>query len=237
MRTPPLRWALATLLGLGSACAEPHREHSTIDLDAPERVAANDPTTLPYYADESFTPHWAESSDELADDFHRVPPFSLTNQQGESISEQTFAGKIYVANFFFTSCAGICATMNGNMHRVQETFSGEDDVMFLSHSVTPEVDTPEVLHRYAERMGCEAGTWHLATGDHDEIYALGRQGYFVEEDQGRRRDAEAFLHSENLLLVDADRHIRGIYNGLERVDVDRLIRDIEALRGSDEAER
>ncbi len=238
MKTRTLRWAVtAVLVGLGPACTEPPREESTFDLDAPRRVAANDPATLPYYADESFTPHWAESPDALDDDFHRVPPFSLLNQQGEPISEQTFAGKVYVANFFFTSCAGICAAMNANMHRVQEAFSGDEDVMLLSHSVTPEVDTPEVLLRYAERMDCEAGTWHLATGGHDEIYALGRQGYFVEEDRGRRRDTEAFLHSENLLLVDADRHIRGIYNGLERVDVDRLIRDIATLRGENEAER
>ncbi len=200
---------------------------------AEERAVAQavEAAALPFYGEATFTPQWRASADELPADFHRIPDFSLTNQADETITGATFSGKIYVANFFFTSCSGICGKMNRNMQRVQHAFADDDAVMFVSHSVTPEADTPSVLRGYAERFECIPGKWHLATGAKDHIYALGREGYFVEEDQGRPRK-DAFLHSENLILVDADRHIRGIYNGLNRTEVDQLIADIEVLRSS-----
>ncbi len=183
---------------------------------------------LPFYTDAAFTPHWAGSEERLPNDFHRVPAFALTNQHNQPISEQTFAGKVYVTNFFFTTCRGICSKMTKNLLRVQEAFNEDERVALLSHSVTPDVDTPAVLKQYATTYGCRAGKWQLATGEQDAIYALGRNGYFVEEDQGRERD-NAFLHSENFILVDTNRRLRGIYNGLNRTDVDRLIEDIRSL--------
>ena len=217
-----------SLVGCGADQGPDPEARAVSHQRAPSRPS-NDPKVLPYYGDESFTPQW---STEVEDKFHRVGEFALTNQFGETIGAQTFANKVYVTNFFFTTCAGVCAKMNTNLARVQAAFAEDDEVMLLSHSVTPDVDTPEVLEQYAERYGCAPGKWHLATGDRDEVYRLGREVYFVEEDQGRRRERDAFLHSENLILVDTEGHLRGIYNGLNRADVDRLIRDIGALRGA-----
>ena len=122
--------------------------------------------------------------------------------------------------------------MNSNMARVQGAFGDDDGVMLLSHSVTPDIDTVDVLRRYGDRFKAQRGKWHFVTGSRETIYDLGRNTYFIEEDQGRSRSEEAFLHSENLIVVDARGHLRGIYNGLSRTDVDRMIQDIRKLRTS-----
>lgn len=191
--------------------------------------ASDENRDLPYYADPAFTPHWFASAADIQPDFHQIPAFALPNQYGEVVTEDTVAGKVYVANFFFASCAGICRKMNTNVQRVQDTFAEDEDVLFLSHSVTPDADTPEVLLRYSADFGSQRGRWHFLTGDREQIYALGRQSYFAEEDRGNPRP-DAFLHSENLLLVDGNRRLRGIYNGLNSADVSRLIDDLHQLR-------
>ncbi|NND34705.1 MAG: SCO family protein [Saprospiraceae bacterium] len=193
--------------------------------DGGSRVA-----TLPYYNEASFSPHWiAPDSDSLIE-FHRIAPFRLINQEGDTISEKTFAGKIYITDFFFTVCPGICPKLTKNMLLLQEAFLHNEDVLLLSHSVTPEHDSVAVLKQYATTEGIISDKWHLVTGDQRQIYKLGRSDYFVEEDLGRDKNVDDFLHTENFVLVDKNRHIRGIYNGLNKTSVNQLIDDVRTLQ-------
>lgn len=185
---------------------------------------------LPFYETADFTPIWLSNSaaDEL--EFHTIPDFTFTNQLGEEVTEQTFEDKIYVADFFFTTCQGICPKMTANMFLVQKAFLDDPEVLLLSHSVTPEVDNVERLQEFANERGVIANKWHLITGGKEAIYSLGRTSYFVEEDLGLEKSNDEFLHTENLVLIDKNRRIRGIYNGLKKAAVAQLIEDIKVLK-------
>ncbi|MFK7772092.1 MAG: SCO family protein [Saprospiraceae bacterium] len=185
---------------------------------------------LPYYDEATFTPHWFSADDSALNDFHKISSFQLVNQEGESISEKTFDEKIYITDFFFTICPGICPKMTKNMGVLQEEFLKDDEVLLLSHSVTPEMDSVSVLKKYAEEKGVISRKWHLATGTQEDIYKLGRQDYFVEEDLGLTKEADEFLHTENFVLIDKNQHIRGIYNGLNSASVSQLIKDVKTLQ-------
>ena len=185
---------------------------------------------LPYYSDESFTPYWITPNSEEEKSFHKIPDFQLLNQLGDTVSQTTFDDKIYIADFFFTTCPGICLKMTGNMAKVQEAFKDDPEILLLSHSVTPSIDSVPVLKNYAEKNGVNDNKWHLVTGDKTEIYNLGRNQYFVENDLGVPKDINDFLHTENFLLIDKNKHIRGIYNGLNRASIAQLITDIKALK-------
>ena len=184
---------------------------------------------LPCYNEESFTPHWLTPNSMEEKDFHKIPDFKLVNQLGDTITEKTFDGKIYITDFFFTSCPGICPQMSQSMLKLQEEFRNDDSILFLSHSVTPSIDSVSVLKTYADKLGVIPNKWHLVTGDKTEIYNLGRNDYFVENDLGIPKDINDFLHSENFLLIDKNKHIRGIYNGLNRASMAQLVIDIKAL--------
>lgn len=186
--------------------------------------------TLPFYDEPTFTPHWISPEDDVLKTFHRISPFELTNQEGKTITEKTFNDKIYVVDFFFTICPGICPRMMDNMMELQEEFLIDDDVLLLSHSVTPDRDSVSVLQRYANDRGILAHKWHLVTGKQEDIYKLGRKDYFVEEDLGLEREIDEFLHTENFVLIDKNRHIRGIYNGLNKTAVNQLIEDVKTLK-------
>ena len=186
--------------------------------------------TFPYYNEATFTPHWISPDNDTLNEFHKISPFKLTNQDGKIITEQTFKDKIYVVDFFFTSCPGICPKMTANMNILQEEFLKDDDILLLSHSVTPEKDSVTVLKRYAEAKDVVSNKWHLVTGSQQEIYKLGRKDYFVEEDLGIEKDVDEFLHTENFVLIDKNRHIRGIYNGLNKTAINQLIADIKTLK-------
>ncbi|WP_438265533.1 SCO family protein [Cellulophaga lytica] len=187
-------------------------------------------SALPYYGESSFTPKWLATDSKEAMEMHRIPNFSLINQNGEVITRNTFKNKIYVADFFFTSCSGICPKMTSNMSVLQEAFKTDDDVLLLSHTVTPETDTVEVLNEYAKTKGVTPNKWHLVTGSRSEIYNLGRNAYFIEEDLGELKTDDDFLHTENFVLIDKNQHIRGIYNGLNKTAIQQLITDIKTLK-------
>lgn len=185
---------------------------------------------LPYYNEESFTPNWITPGTKEEQQFHKIPDFELTNQLGETVTQKTFDNKIYITDFFFASCPGICPQMTGNMFKLQEEFIDDDEVLFLSHTVTPTRDSVSVLKNYAETYGVIDNKWHLVTGDKLDIYNLGREQYFVENDFGEPKDIDDFLHTENFLLIDKSKHIRGIYNGLNRASMQQLIVDTKALK-------
>lgn len=198
--------------------------------NAPQKEAKADP--LPYYNEATFTPLWLEAGSAEVKALHKIPSFSLLNQDGQTISEKDFEDKVYVADFFFTSCPGICPKMTENMNWLQDVFKEEDDLLLLSHSVTPEFDSVPILKHYAQTHAVISGKWHLVTGPQSEIYELGRKAYFVEEDLGLERTDSEFLHTENFVLIDQNRHIRGIYNGLNKASVQQLIKDIHNLLGT-----
>lgn len=185
---------------------------------------------LPYYNEATFTPIWLETNASEVNQLHKIPEFKLLNQDGDLVTNETFNDKIYVADFFFTSCPGICPAMTKNMNVLQVTFKDDPEVLLLSHSVTPEMDSISVLKNYAEAHGVISGKWHLVTGNQEEIYNLGRKSYFVEEDLGLQKNTDEFLHTENFILVDKNKHIRGIYNGLNRASIEQLIADIKTLK-------
>lgn len=188
---------------------------------------------LPYYNDESFTPSWLVANSAEEKNFHQIPDFKLINQLGDTITQETFKDKIYITDFFFASCPGICPQMTDNMFRLQEEFIEDNDILFLSHTVTPTKDSVPVLRDYAKQNGVKDYKWHLVTGDKTEIYNLGRNHYFVENDLGEPKGIDDFLHTENFLLIDKNKHIRGIYNGLNRASMMQLIEDIHILKKQD----
>ena len=185
---------------------------------------------LPYYNEESFTPNWLTPGSEEEQNFHKIPDFKLVNQLGNDVTQNTFEDKIYITDFFFTTCPGICPKMTDNMFQVQEAFKNDEDILLLSHSVMPTTDKVSVLKKYAETFGVIDNKWHLVTGDKTEIYNLGRDQYFVENDLGEPKNIDDFLHTENFLLIDKNKHIRGIYNGLNRASIMQLITDVKTLQ-------
>lgn len=185
---------------------------------------------LPFYDEATFTPKWTDSKNAELNNFHKISPFQLTNQDNEEITNETFSDKIYVTNFFFTICPGICPKMTENMSLVYDEFLDDSEVLLMSHSVTPKRDSVPVLKSYAEDRGIESDKWHLVTGTRSEIYRMGRFEYMVEQDMGLEMDEDDFLHSENFVLVDHNKHIRGIYNGLSKNDINQLIADIRTLK-------
>ena len=193
-------------------------------------VKTKEPETLPFYASADFSPTWIAAGEHVPDSMHVIPAFSFIDQDGDTISNNTVKGKIYVADFFFTSCPGICPKLTKNLKRVQDSFLLDNDVILLSHSVTPEKDDAPTLNRYAKNYGVQKGKWHLLTGNRDSIYRVARQGYFADEDLGQQRSADDFLHTENMLLVDRKGRIRGIYKGLSPQEMNNMIADIRLLK-------
>lgn len=181
---------------------------------------------LPYYDTADFTPKWEMTTDKP---FHQIRPFVLVNQENEKFTEKDIAGKICVVDFFFTTCPGMCPKLTNNMAILQKEFLEDDNLLLLSHTVTPDRDSVAVLQQYATNKKVNFKRWKLLTGDRDEIYDLGRKYYFVEEDEGVKRTNNTFLHTENFVLIDKQRHIRGIYNGLDETSLQSLIRDIKTL--------
>jgi protein SCO1/2 len=182
---------------------------------------------LPYYDTPDFTPKWDIKNKTL---FHTIRPFNLISQENRIFTEKDIDGKICVADFFFTTCPGICPKMTKSMSNIQKEFINDDEVLLLSHSVTPEKDSVSVLKKYALEKNVNFKRWKLLTGNKNEIYDLGRKYYFVEEDEGIKKGNDVFLHTENFILIDKQRHIRGIYNGLDPNSINNLINDIKILK-------
>ncbi len=161
--------------------------------------------------------------------WHTIPPFSFTAQTGKVVTEKDVKGKIVVADFFFTKCAGICPKMTSQLTRVQKTFKDYPDVRILSHTVDPERDDVPTLRQYADTYGADSTKWWLLTGDKKAIYDQARHGYFVTATEGDG-GAEDFIHTEKFILIDPDGVIRGYYDGTDSVAVDKLMGDIVVLQ-------
>jgi len=160
--------------------------------------------------------------------YHTVANFKLVNQNGDTITQADYDNKIYVTDFFFTTCKSICPIMTTQMYRIQKEILEDDEVMLLSHSVTPEIDSVAQLKRYAIEKGVNDRKWNLVTGDRKHIYDLARKSYLVVEDDNTQD--YGMIHTENFALIDKDKQIRGIYNGISPRSVDSLIQDIKRLK-------
>ncbi|MBZ0202517.1 MAG: SCO family protein [Ignavibacteria bacterium] len=183
---------------------------------------------LPYYNSPDFTPHWLNGNE--SESIHKVASFSFTSQDGEIVTDKSLSGKIYLANFFFTTCPGICPTMTKNLLKVQEKFNKDNEVQLISYSVMPWVDSVSNLKNYEKAFNISGRKWHLVTGSTKEIYELARKSYFAEEEAGFNSDSTEFLHTEHILLVDKKGHLRGVYNGTLPLEIERIIDDINILK-------
>ncbi|MDB9960549.1 SCO family protein [Oceanihabitans sp.] len=183
---------------------------------------------LPIYNPSDFVPELVEKNLQNKSEFHTVSDFNLLNQNGDTITQKDYENKIYVADFFFTSCRTICPIMTNNMSKIQQEFIDDDSVMLLSLSVTPEIDNVSVLRDYANKKKVNDHKWNVTTGNKKHIYELARKSYFavVERGDGGLQD---FIHTPNFILIDKKKQIRGIYDGTNYDDVERIINDIKIL--------
>ncbi len=163
---------------------------------------------------------------------HKIGDFSLLNQKGELTTHEDLDGKVYVAEYFFTTCKSICPIMNSQMQRVQKVYSDEEDFKIVSFTVDPETDTVAQMNRYAERHGANPDQWFFLTGSKEELYGLARKSFFVLKPAEAENLGDAgsdFIHTNNFVLVDKKRRIRGYYDGTSTTGVDSLLIDISRL--------
>jgi len=187
---------------------------------------------LPYFAPgKNINPELVDSTVVHIKKKHYIADFSLTNQNGKTITQDDYKNKIYVADFFFTTCVTICPAMTSNMKKVQDAILLDDDIKLLSHTVMPEIDTVAQLKRYAVEKGVLSNKWNLVTGSKKELYNLARKSYLVAKYDPKQEDGYGFIHTENFVLIDQKKRIRGLYDGTDNEDIDRLLEDIKTLKG------
>ncbi len=191
--------------------------------------------TLPIYNPADVNPELVDSTVQYVSKYHTIADFSFTNQNGKTITQKDYEGKIYVADFFFTTCGTICPKMTSNLEEVQKAIINNPKVMLLSHTVFPEVDTVEALKAYAIKHGVVDSKWNLVTGDKKEIYTMARKSYLAVK-LGKPSELYDMVHTENFVLVDAKRRVRGFYDGTKKEDIQKLIEDINFLSNQKQSE-
>ena len=184
---------------------------------------------LPVYQPSNVSAELVDSTKQYQKKYHKIADFSLTNQNGITITQEDYKNKIYVADFFFTTCPSICPLMTDQMVRIQKAILKDPQVLLLSHSVTPDIDSVAQLKRYAIEKGVIDSKWNLVTGDKKEIYDLARKSYLAVKDNPFAGKYD-MIHTENFILVDKKRQIRGFYDGTNPEEVDQLIEDIKHLK-------
>ena len=189
----------------------------------------NKKTPLPIWQPAMVNEELVDSTIQHQMKYHTIADFSLINQNGETVTQDTYKDKIYVADFFFTTCPTICPIMTDHMYQIQKEIINDDDVMLLSHSVTPKIDSVAQLKKYAKEKGVIDRKWNLVTGDKKQIYRLARKSYFAVKTDGNG-DEYDMIHTENFLLIDKKRRIRGFYNGTKPEDIEQLLEDIQTLK-------
>jgi protein SCO1/2 len=187
---------------------------------------------LPIYNPADVNPELVDSTVQYIAREHKIADFSFINQNGKVITQKDYEGKIYVADFFFTTCQSICPIMTTNMVDVQRAILNNQKVMLLSHTVTPEIDSVPVLKKYALEKGVIDSKWNLVTGDKKEIYSMARKSYLAVK-LGKPNELYDMVHTENFVLVDAQKRVRGFYDGTKKEEIIRLIDDINWLCEND----
>ena len=187
--------------------------------------------TLPIYQPAEVNEKLVDSSVIHVSKYHKISDFELINQNGQKITQEFYSNKIYVADFFFTTCQDICPIMTKNMYKLQEELKNDNDILFLSHTVIPDVDTVQQLKKYSIENKVNDSKWNLVTGDKKQIYDLARKSYLAVEDT--EYGEFDMIHTENFMLIDKKRQIRGFYDGTDDLEIDRLLSDIEILKKID----
>ncbi|KIQ23197.1 MULTISPECIES: SCO family protein [Flavobacterium] len=184
--------------------------------------------TLPIYNPADVNPELVDSTVQYKSKYHTIADFSFVNQNGDTITQKNYEGKIYVADFFFTTCGSICPKMTTNLEEVQKAVLNNPKVMLLSHTVFPEVDSIPVLKEYAIKHHVVDSKWNLVTGDKKDIYTMARKSYLAVK-LGRPDQLYDMVHTENFVLVDQKRRVRGFYDGTNKEEMKRLLEDIDFL--------
>ncbi|AMA48008.1 MULTISPECIES: SCO family protein [Flavobacterium] len=184
--------------------------------------------TLPIYTPSMVNPELVDTTVQHIANKHLIPDFTFINQDGKIVTQKDYEGKIYVADFFFTSCQTICPLMTNNMSWLQEQIKNNPKVMLLSHSVTPDIDSVPVLKKYALEKGAISGKWNLVTGNKKDIYYIARKSYLAVK-TGKPEELYDMVHTENFILIDQKKRVRGFYDGTKREEVEKLLKDIEFL--------
>jgi len=190
----------------------------------------NPKKTLPIYNPSMVNSELVDTTVQHISKYHAIADFSFTNQNGKTITQKDYEGKIYVADFFFTTCPTICPIMQDNMVEIQNAFKTNPKIMLLSHTVMPQIDSVPVLKNYALEKGVIDTKWNLVTGDKKDIFYIARKSYLAvkTDTAGELYD---MVHTENFILVDEQRRVRGFYDGTKKEDIKRLIEDIHFLLG------
>lgn len=184
---------------------------------------------LPIYQPAMVSEELVDSTIQHQLKYHTIADFELINQNGEIVTQDTYKDKIYIADFFFTTCQTICPVMTDHMYQIQKEIINDDEVMLLSHSVTPKIDSVAQLKRYAKKKGVIDRKWNLVTGDKKQIYELARKSYLAVKTDGNG-DEYDMIHTENFMLIDKKRQIRGFYDGTDPEEIDRLLKDLAILK-------
>jgi protein SCO1 len=186
---------------------------------------------LAIYQPSMVNPDLVDSTLVYVKKYHSIADFKLINQNGDTVTQEQYAQKIYIADFFFTTCPTICPVMTANMVDIQKIIQDDDEVMLLSHSVTPEIDSVPQLKKYALEKGVIDAKWNLVTGDKKQIYELARKSYLAALDDGDGGPYD-MIHTENFILVDKERRIRGFYDGTSSEEIAKLLEDLKVLKSS-----
>ena len=184
---------------------------------------------LPIYQPSMVNYELVDSTLQHVKKYHKIAPFSFENQNGKTITQHDYEGKIYIADFFFTTCPSICPKMTANMVGIQEEILNDSTVMLLSYSVTPKIDSVPQLKKYAIEKGVNDEKWNLLTGNKKEIYTMARKSYLVVNEDGDRGPYD-MIHTENFILVDPEKRIRGFYDGTDTLAMRELLIDLEILK-------
>ena len=185
-------------------------------------------SNLPIYGRKVITETIIDEEIKIDTSDHTISNFSFINQNGKIVNNSTFNNSIYIADFFFTSCPTICPLMKSEMMRVYKKYENEENVKFLSHTIDPNYDNVKRLKEYSKKFNIDSNKWHFVTGDIDEIYEIGFKSYMVIASEDSLSPG-GFLHSGAFLLVDQNRKIRGVYDGTNRVDINKLLDEIPIL--------
>ncbi|MDZ4668478.1 MAG: SCO family protein [bacterium] len=191
--------------------------------------ACNQPQSLPILGNREPVERQIVGKTTIDTVYSTVPNFSFINQNGDSVTQKTTEGKIYVADFFFTTCPTICPIMKKQMIRVYQKIKGDPSFMLLSHTIDPDHDTVALLKDFCERLGSDGKQWMFLTGNRDQIYEMAEKGYYATA-MPDSTEPGGYIHSGGFILVDAQRRVRGIYNGTEEKEVDQLMRDLYVLK-------
>lgn len=191
-------------------------------------IALKPKKSLPIFSPSMVNPEMVDSTVQYVSKYHTIGDFSFTNQNGKTITQKDYQNKVFVADFFFTTCESICPIMTTNMVDIQKAFINNPKVMLLSHSVLPDVDDVKVLKEYASKNGVIDSKWNLVTGDKKAIYKMARKSYLAVK-LGNPNELYDMVHTENFVLVDTKMRVRGFYDGTKKEDIEKLIEDVKFL--------